>query len=69
MPSPLWSGAVAGSLTAARFEKVDGALYQFAVLEGIAHLTLIILSQLVQDLPLTAGLAGRSPDVLRRWLC
>ena len=60
-----------GKHGAARFEKVDGALYQFAVLEDIAHLALIILSQLVQDLPLMAGLAGRSADVLLgwRWLC
>lgn len=67
MQSPLWSGAVAGSMTAARFEKVDGAFYQLAVLEDIAHLALIILSQLLQDLPLTAGLAGRSNDVILGW--
>lgn len=54
-------------MTAARLEKVDGAFYQFTVLEDIAHLALIILSQLIQDLPLTAGLGGRSADVLLGW--
>ncbi len=39
--------------------------YQLAVLEDLARLALIILDQLVQDLSLTAGLAGRSEHVLQ----
>src|SRR2546426_10158107 len=57
-------GAMAGRIAAARFQLVDGAFDQLAMPENLAQMALIILGQTDQDLPLAAGLVGRTHRVL-----
>src|SRR5438128_171472 len=64
MQAALWFGAVAGRVATARFQTVDGALDQLAMPENTGKTALILLAQIVQELPLAAGESGRSRGAL-----
>ena len=63
MQRPLRLGAVAGSVAASGFYGINRAFDEVPRLENIAYLAGIVLGQLIQDLPLAAGLIGQSGGV------
>jgi hypothetical protein len=59
MPLAAVLGAVAGGIAATGLHLVDGAFEQFADLQNVVHLAVIIRRQIVEDLPMVAGWGGR----------
>jgi hypothetical protein len=52
-------GAVAGGIAATGLHFVDGAFKQFADLQNVAQLAVIIRCQIAEDLPVMVGWVGR----------
>jgi hypothetical protein len=52
-------GAMAGGIAATGLHLVDGAFEQFADLQNVVHLAVIIRCQIAEDLPVMVGWGGR----------